>query len=188
MHFMKNLINPQTLVELRREPISFERIASVLESNTEITASQLCKLLSVEPQQFYSWKCRHSKQRRIAKDVSDEADIVPTGAKKKIYSAQDKLRIVKRFMTLTGGDRTELLRKFGLYESDLARWREKADEAALAALGTRKIRSDKKSSEQIEIERLKGELRGQEKTIAKLSAIVVAQKKISEFLAKENCD
>ena len=60
------------------------------------------------------------------------------------------------------------------------------DEAALVALSTRKARCDKKSAEQLENERLSKELRGQEKTIAKLSAIVVAQKKISELLKDED--
>ena len=80
------------------------------------------------------------------------------------------------------------MRRYGLYDSDFVRWQQRADEAALEALSTRKPRSDKKSTEQLENERLKLELRGQEKTIAKLSAIVVAQKKISELLSSSDFD
>ena len=55
--------------------------------------------------------------------------MVPTGVDKKSYSASDKLQLVKRYGTTGGDKRTEFLRTYGLYESDFARWQEKADEA-----------------------------------------------------------
>jgi len=180
---MKNLIDPEILAELKQEPVSFERVAAFLDGNSEITAARLCKLLGVDPQQYYNWKSR--KTKRPATTVDGNFDVVPTGVDKKNYSASDKLKLVKRYAALEGEKRTEFLRTYGIYDSDFTRWLEKADDAALAALSTRKPRSDKKSAEQLEIERLKKELRGQEKTIAKLSAIVVAQKKISEFLSRD---
>lgn len=172
---MKNLIDPKILAELKREPVSYEKIAAVLDGNKEITAARLCKLLGADPQQFYNWRGRIAK--RLASANSDEIEVAPTGSDKKSYSATDKLKLVKRFTFLDGEARAALLRKYGLYESDLARWQERVDEAALAALSMRKPRSDKKSAEQLENEHLKAELRCQEKTIVKLSAIVVAQKK-----------
>jgi len=183
---MKNLIDPKLLAELKQEPVSYERIAAALDGNNGITAARLCKLVGADPQQFYNWKNRKSK--RAAATNGDEFDVVPTGNDKKNYSASDKLKLVKRYGALDGEKRTEFLRTYGLYDSDFARWQEKADEAALAALSTRKPRSDKKSAEQLENERLKAELRSQEKTIAKLSAIVVAQKKISDLLSSSEFD
>jgi transposase-like protein len=182
---MKNLIDPKLLAELKQEPASNERIAAVLDGNKEITAAKLCKLLDVDPQQFYSWKSRTAKRSSAS---GADFDVVPTGSGKKSYSPNDKLKLVKRFASLEGETRVELLRKYGLYESDFSRWQEKADDAALAALSTRKPRSDKKSVEQLENERLKAELRGHEKTIVKLSAIVVAQKKISDLLSRDEFD
>jgi transposase len=183
---MKNLIDPKILAELKQEPVSFERIAVFLEGNKKITAARLCKVLGVDPQQYYSWKSR--KTKRPVRSGDSDFGVVPTGVDKKNYSASDKLKLVKRYAVLEGEKRTEFLRTYGLYDSDFTRWLEKADDAALAALSTRKPRSDKKSDEQLEIEHLKQELRGQEKTIAKLSAIVVAQKKISELLSKDEDD
>jgi transposase-like protein len=179
---MKNLVDPKILAELKQEPVSHERIAAFLEGNKEITAAQLCKLLEVDPQQYYNWKSRRTNRTAANSDF----DVIPVGADKKNYSASDKLKLIKRYITLEGEKRTEFLRTYGLYDSDLVRWLEKVDEAALVALSTRKPRCDKKSTEQIENERLNKELRGQEKTIAKLSAIVVAQKKISELLKDED--
>jgi transposase-like protein len=182
---MKNLIDPTILAELKREPVTFERIAEFLDGNREIRAAQLCKLLEADPQQFYNWKNRRLKRAATLAGDSD-FEVQPTGTDKKNYSAKDKLELVKRYGGLEGEKRSEFLRKYGLYDSDFSRWQEKVDQAALAALSTRKPRSDKKSDEQIEIEQLKQELRGQEKTIAKLSAIVVAQKKISDLLRDDD--
>lgn len=183
---MKNLIDPVLLAELKQEPVSYERIATVLEGNKELTAAKLFKLIGTDPQQYYNWKSR--KAKHVKKSNGDEFDVIPTGVDKKNYCANDKLLLVKRYATLEGEKRAEFLRKYGLYDSDFTRWQEKADEAALAALSNRKPRSDKKSAEQLENERLKEELRSQEKTIAKLSAIVVAQKKLSEFLRTMESD
>jgi transposase-like protein len=181
---MKNLIDPKILAELKREPISHERIAAFLDGNKEITAARLCKLLDVDPQQYYNWRSR--KTKRAAEAAADgDVDVVPTGVDKKSYSASDKLQLVKLYGALEGEKRTEFLRKYGIYDSDFTRWQEKVDEVALVALSTRKPRSDRKSPEQLEVERLKVELRAQEKTIAKLSAIVVAQKKISDLLSRD---
>lgn len=181
---MKNLIDPKLLAELKQEPVSYEKIASFLEGNKEITAARLCKLIGADPQQYYNWKSR--KPKRVAN--GEEFDVVSTGVDKKNYSASDKLQLVKRYAGLEGEKRAEFLRKYGLYDSDFTRWQEKADDAALAALSTRKPRSDKKSVEQLENERLKAELRSHEKTIVKLSALVVVQKKVSEFLIKAQDD
>lgn len=183
---MKNLIDPKILAELKQEPVSYERIAAFLEGNKEIAAARLCKLLGADPQQYYNWKNRSTKRAVSATDGG--FNVVPTGVDKKSYSASDKLQLVKCYGRLEGEKRTEFLRTYGLYDSDFARWQEKTDGAALAALSTRKPRSDKKSDEQLENERLKAELRSHERTIAKLSAIVVAQKKVSEFLSRDEFD
>jgi transposase-like protein len=183
---MKNLIDPRILDELKREPVSNERIAAFLVANNEITAARLCKLLGADPQQYYNWKNR--KAKREATEAGSNIDVIATSTEKKSYSASDKLKLVRLYATLDGEKRAEFLRTYGLYDSDIMRWQEKADDAALAALSTRKPRSDKKSAEQLENERLKAELRGQEKTIVKLSAIVVAQKKISDLLSREEFD
>src|SRR5687767_12213410 len=143
---MKNLIDPGILAELKREPITHDRIAAFLENNKEITATSLCKLLDVDPQRYFNWKNRTAKQVSFSKADEDGFDVIPVGGGKKRYSADDKLRLVKRYSALDGEQRTELMRKYGLYNSDFTRWLEQADSAALAAFSTRKPRSDKKSA------------------------------------------
>lgn len=185
---MKNLIDPKILAELKQEPVSYEKLVAFLDDNKEFTATRLCKLVGVEPHKFFNWKSRNAKRTATSNGADDGIDVIPAGAGKKRYSADDKLKLVKQYATLDGEARTELMRKYGLYSSDFTRWLEQADSAALAALSTRKPRSDKKSDDQKEIERLKQELRSQEKTIVKLSTIVVAQKKISDILNSDESD
>jgi len=183
---MKNMISPEKLAILMQKPVSFERVAEFLSTDVEITATQLCKMLNVDSQGFFNWKSKKLK-RNTANAASSKADLLvePTGQGKKKYSPEEKLKLLKTYAPLEDATRAEFLRKFGLYQSDIDRWEALTNEASLGALSKRKTRSDKKSDEQIELEDLKKELRGQEKTIAKLAALVVIQKKVSAILGAE---
>ena len=83
-------------------------------------------------------------------------------------------------------EKSRLLRTYGIYQSDIQRWRDQAKEASLIALRKRKERSDKKSSEQLKIEALEKELREQEKTSAKLSTLLMLQKKTFDILKRND--
>ena len=108
--------------------------------------------------------------------------MVPASGKNASYSAADKLALLKRYDKLDSVKRSEFLRTYGLYQSDLARWLDVADAAALESLGKRKPRSDKKSIETKVVEGLQKEVATHEKTIAKLAALVMLQKKVSDLL------
>ncbi len=179
---MKNLIEPAILAQLKAKPTPYEDMAKFLAENENVSTSQLCRRIGLEPQYYYNWKARKNKAAAAESGSSDEFAVEPTGIGKKKYSPSDKLKLINHCEVLDGSARAEFLRKFGLYQSDLDRWNKVAKEAALDALSMRKQRSDKKSAEQVELEKLKTVMKGQEKTIAKLSALVEIQKKISEIL------
>ena len=183
---MKNMIDPQVLAELKKQPVSFEGLSGFLMKEPGVTAAQLCKLVDVEPQDYYRWK--HLKSKADLGDnrkIDDDFSVVPVSGKNKGYSASDKFKLINRYLKLDESKRSEFLRKFGIYASDITRWSTLVETAAVEALGKRKPRSDKKPAEQVELERLKKENRGQEKTIAKLAALVVIQKKVVELLDRE---
>lgn len=184
MDRMKNLIEPAKLAYLMEEPISYERITEHLQSDSSMTAGRLCKAMGIDPQRYYHWKNRQKKRKldSAPSTLSRQDVIEPTGAHKKSYSAAEKFELLRMSDSLHGPEKTEFLRRFGLYQSDLDRWDLVAREAAVGALSQRKPRRDQKPAEQVEIEKLKKELQGQEKTIAKLAALVVIQKKVSEIL------
>jgi hypothetical protein len=179
---MKNMIAPEKLAELMEKPVSFERIAEFLLKDSTITATQLCKAVGVDSQQYFNWKSQRSKRAAQRTIAVEQSAVEPTGQVKKKYSAEEKMSLLNQFAKCEGEARSEFLRKFGLYQSDMDRWSALVHEAAIGALSTRKTRSDKKPQEQVELESMRKELRGQEKTIAKLAALVVIQKKVSEIL------
>ena len=179
---MKNMIAPEKLAALMEKPVSFERIADFLADDSTITATQLCRMLNVDSQQYFNWKSKRAKRALVAASPAIESAVEPTGQGKKKYSADEKMKLLNQFASFEGAARAEFLRKFGLYQSDVDRWSALVHEAAIAALSTRKPRSDKKSPEQVQLESMRKEMQGQEKTIAKLAALVVIQKKVSEIL------
>ena len=179
---MKNLIEPHLLAELKKKPVSFEGLSAFLTKRPGITASQLCKLVDVEPQEYYRWKHLKVKKSKPDQNDDDELSVEPINGKVKQYTAADKFKLISKYFKLDESKRTEFLRKFGLYQSDIARWSALVETAGIEALSKRKTRSDKKPPEQIELEKLKKEMRAQEKTIAKLAALVVIQKKVADLL------
>ena len=179
---MKNMIAPEKLAVLMEKPVTFERIAEFLLTDSTITATQLCRVLKVDSQQYFNWKSKRSKRAQGVLATPEESVVEPTGQGKKKYSPEEKLKLLSQFALCEGTARAEFLRRFGLYQSDIDRWSTLVHEAAVGALSTRKPRSDKKPQEQVELESMRKEIQGQEKTIAKLAALVVIQKKVSEIL------
>jgi transposase-like protein len=172
---MKNLIEPSILEAFKVNPPSLEEMGNFLDKQPHISAAYLCKIIGMDINKYYDWKYRKNKARH-----KENLDVVPSGRRK--YTASDKLKLIKEYTQLEDITKTEFLRKYGLYQSDIARWIELSEAASLEVLSRRKVRNDKKSEVELEIEHLKKEISSQEKTITKLAALVVIQKKVSEIL------
>ncbi len=86
---------------------------------------------------------------------------------------EDKLRIVREAAALSGSDLGAYLRREGVHEADVVRWRKEVDDAALAALSGRRQRT----AEQKRIRSLESELRRKEKALAEAAALLVLAKK-----------
>jgi transposase len=84
-----------------------------------------------------------------------------------------KLRIVRESAALSGSDLGAYLRREGVHEADVARWRQESDAAAFAALSGRRQRT----TEQKRIRSLEAELRRKEKALAEAAALLVLAKK-----------
>lgn len=181
---MKNLIEPEKLQVLKSKPVSLEAIAEFLDQEPKVSAGYVCKVLGVPPTSFYSWRARQRKSEaaKETKRSSAPSEVIPTGAGKRKYSAEDKVALVRDYQRLSEEQGGLFLRTYGLYRSDIERWQEVIEQAAVEALSKKKQGRAAKSKEQIEIEDLQRELQGQEKVISKLSAMIVVQKKISNIL------
>lgn len=165
-----------------------EEIANFLDNNPEITVTQLSELINVNRKKIYSYR-RHKARKNAEREVKDGGlEVTPKAASKRYdrYSAEDKYMLVQEYSKVNDKKKSELLRRYGLYQSDISRWEEQIRQASLEALGKRKIRSDKKSDEQIKIEALEEELLEQERTTAKLSTLLFYQKKTFDMLKKKD--
>lgn len=180
---MKNLMSPETLAFFKQRPTPIKEIVEFLDSHSEITTPMLCKFLDINTRIIYDYRHRLKK---IDNSKNTDIEIVPKNASKKLnrYSAEEKLGLIEKYNLSNETERVALLRRYGIYQSDITNWQQKAREASLEALGHRKIRSDKKSDELIKIEELEKDLQDQEKTTAKLSTLLMLQKKTFDFLKK----
>jgi transposase len=104
---------------------------------------------------------------------------VPERAKRRRFSAEYKLRILKEADRCKTGELGALLRREGLYSSHVVTWRRQRDEGALSALSKRRGRKAKRSSEEIELERLRKENERLRERERQLELIVAAQKKVA---------
>lgn len=180
---MKNLIAPEILAEFRKKPVPMEKIISYLDAHPDVTAATICKLVDVPVQQLYNWRLDAKKRdlSKVARRGGSEFTVIAVSGGGK-YSAEDKLALMKQYEKLEGPHRTELLRKYAIYQSDIRRWQEAADQAALESLGKRKTRSDKQPAEMKLVENLKKDLLARDKKIEKLQTLVTIQKKLSLLL------
>lgn len=165
------------------KPAPMAKIVAFLDEHPDVIAATLCKLCDIPVQRLYNFRNESRKRKLSRASEPSEFGVVPVigGA---TYSASDKLSLVKRFEKLEGEGRVALLRQYGIYQSDIGRWQESIDQAAVESLGRRKTRSDKQSVESKTIEGLKKELLNREKRIEKLETLVMIQKKLSALLGE----
>jgi transposase-like protein len=109
---------------------------------------------------------------------------VPAKTPRRSFTAEYKLRILRELDTCTEqGQKGALLRREGLYSSNVTRWREQLDKGLLHGLGQKRGRKPKKNVPEKkridELERENAKLRDQ---LKKAETIIDVQKKISEAL------
>jgi transposase len=104
--------------------------------------------------------------------------------KRRRFDAAYKLAIVDEYERLTDpGAKGALLRREGLYSSHLVEWRRARDAGALKELGP-KVRSSKRTPEQVENDRLRRRNERLEAELAKQKLALEIQGKASELLER----
>lgn len=101
------------------------------------------------------------------------------------WSAEEKLDVVLEARGLGEAELGELLRRRGLHEEQLTRWRKAVESGALESLrGGRK--SGAKSGDAKRIKELERELRRKEKALAEAAALLVLRKKVQALWGDED--
>ena len=103
-------------------------------------------------------------------------------ARRRHFSAEHKLRILKEADSTPRGEIGSLLRREGLYSSHLSKWRAQREAGALRALSKKRGRKPRRDAG---AERIAGLLRENERLRRKLTqaeTIIEVQKKLSQAL------
>ena len=110
---------------------------------------------------------------------------VNTGSKKdtRRRSFWEQARLVVEADGLSGEELGAFLRSEGLYESDIARWKEELPGQMEKRTAAQQTKSDKKK-----IKKLESELRRKDKALAEAAALLVLQKKVQEIWGDEDDD
>jgi len=107
---------------------------------------------------------------------------VVTKAKRRTYSAEYKLRILQEAEACRGsGEIGALLRREGLYSSNLTKWRRQREQGDLDGLAPQR-RGPKEDEQAKENTRLKRENEQLREELRKAKLIIEVQKKVSQIL------
>jgi transposase-like protein len=113
-----------------------------------------------------------------------DPEVVPK-AKKRQYSAEYKRRVLQEYEACTEpGARGALLRREGLYSSNITNWRRQRERGELAGL-TAKKRGPKVDPQAVENARLQRENERLKKRLEQAELIIDVQKKVSQLLGVE---
>lgn len=114
-----------------------------------------------------------------------EPEAIVSPARRRL-TAQYKLDILKEIDHCDSVDHVgALLRREGLYASQICRWRKARKSGALDALSKRRGRPIKKSPQEKQIEELKAETKRLQAKLEEAGAIIDIQKKVSEIFGNK---
>lgn len=157
-----------------------------------------CRDYNISKNNYYSWfkklRPRHSawkddlvnnrskqKRKSKAKPAADKPipeTEVREKARRRVFSAAEKTRILKAADEAAPGQLGALLRREGIYSSHLKKWRE---ERATAALEPKK-RGPQANPLTAELRKLKAQNERLQKKLLQAEQIIDLQKKVSEIL------
>ena len=113
---------------------------------------------------------------------------VSTKAKRRSFTAQYKRRILEEADRCTKpGEIGAMLRREGLYSSNLSKWRREREAAELAGLAPKK-RGRKPDKEAAELAKLRRENERLRKQLDQAELIIAAQKKLARLMETLNED
>ncbi len=114
-----------------------------------------------------------------------DTEVVPAKAKRRSFSAKQKLQILVELDNLPKGETGAYLRRKGLYSSSISEWRRQRDEGTLSLSGGAPQRGPApRSAESKEVQRLELENAKLVKKLEQAGMIISAQKKLCEIYSQ----
>lgn len=113
-----------------------------------------------------------------------EAEVTPAKAKRRTFTAKQKLQVLAEIDQLPKGETGAYLRRKGIYSSSLSEWRRQHDQGLLT-MNTAPVRGPApRSSESRDVEKLERENAKLRKKLEQADMIISAQKKLCEIYAQ----
>lgn len=119
---------------------------------------------------------------RVADDATHRPDPeVPERARRRTFTAKYKLEVLAAYDAAPDGEKGAVLRREGLYSSQIAEWRKAHDAGALAGLAAPRGHKRRDPAGE-QIARLQAEKQRLEQELAKTRAVVDVQAKLHALL------
>lgn len=141
------------------------------------SATSLSVQAGVAPSTLSRW-LQEAKLGQMASKKESEV------GKRKRWTPDEKLRVVRESTALDDASLGALLRREGLHQADLSRFREEVLEAATVGFAALAKRSGP-TPDQKRVQSLEKELRRKEKALAEAAALLVLRKKVDALFPSE---
>ena len=168
----------ETISEARQSPSGISAYLNSMGINKNNYYYWFQRLTPAHPE----WEDSSKDSQRRPKKAKAKAKLPKTEvtekAQRRRFSAQEKARILDEFEKAEQGQGAAILRREGIYYSQIHQWRKEREENSLVA----KKRGPKPNPAAEEIKKLKAQLAKTEKKLARANAIIDFQKKVAEIL------
>ena len=149
-----------------------------------VSACSLAQDVGVSQGTLSRWKREASSVGSMRGKRRSPSSKSGAGQRPKDRAAQNKLRILTETGTLSGEELGAFLRREGVHEADLERWRESSLEG-LSGDVVAKSQADRANKK---VAKLEKELRRKDKALAEAAALLVLQKKVQALWGDEEDD
>ena len=147
-----------------------------------ISASALSREVGVAQPTLSRWT---REARRLAPMSNNKNNPTPRPRR---WTAEEKLQVVLEAASLSDKELGAFLRRRGLHEAQLVKWREVVMQASKDALGGAKEKAKKNAGEAKRIKALERELHRKEKALAEVAALLTLKKKANLIWGGEDDD
>lgn len=154
-----------------------------------ISQGALSKEVGVPQQTLSNWVRDAARLASVSKKKANpKKSGGGTASRSGAWSGEDKVRVVLESAGLPDAELGSFLRREGLHEEDLARFREDVRAAAVAGLTAAKKTRGAQTEEQRRIKVLERDLKRSQAALAETAAILVLRKKANALWGDEGDD
>jgi transposase-like protein len=172
---MKQLvIDKESLKLFKSRPSPYQQIVDFID-NSDYTTVEVAKAIEMDPQAIYNFR---TKMRRKGHQEGEVIKPLTKLKGRERYNPEQKFKLFIEFENLyNDDDRSAFYRKYGIYTSDMAKWKNDIKQSAIESLARKNAKNSKEKQKESIIEKLENDLAAQNHEMNKLKAMLDIQKK-----------